>query len=345
MDMNKETKEKEIKELHEFVLDKLFTYINDQDILKEIYICKDDKEIGNKIKNFINRRCFIFGKYDKNIINKYCDKLSNEQINEIKKTIIDIVFKNNEDFKENECVINYIKRGKFDDEIKELLQQNGKQNGKRLAVTPYTFPNKLLCMDSFEEIYNTEIKQQSSSSMTIEDYRRKLKEKRKYYILFEDSFRERFEFLEKEKLKKENEGYRNLTIKSKELAEQYKKTSMRCFGAAFAWFLLCWFFPYQWFQYNYFGEIFTFLSKLLFKLPSFVLCLVGVKFLYLFVQYKTEERELKMLDSYLEKLPSDCTKEKAKLVKQLAPHFFPDKKATKISQSFLQELLRKALEK
>lgn len=141
------------------------------------------------------------------------------------------------------------------------------------------------------------------------------------------------------------EKYRNLPLESKKLAEQYKKTSMCCFGVAFVWFLLCWFVPYQLFQYNYFGEIFTFLSNLLFKLPSFVLCLVGVKFLYLFVQYKTEEREFAMLDSYLEKLPDDCTKEKAELVKQLAPHFFPDKKATKISQGFLQELLRKALEK
>ena len=130
---------------------------------------------------------------------------------------------------------------------------------------------------------------------------------------------------------------------------------MRCFGAAFAWFLLCWIAPivfdiikYRFgFEYSlpndYFGEIFVFLSRLLFKLPSFVLCLVGVKFLYLFVQYKTEERELKMLDSYLEKLPSDCTKKKAELIKHLAPHFFPDKKATKISQGFLQELLRKAV--
>ena len=335
--MNKETKEKEIKELHEFVLDKLFIYSNNQDLLKEIYLCKDDKKIGNKIKNFINGRSLIYRKYNENIINKYCDKLSNKQINEIKNTIINIVFKNNEDFKENEYVINCIEGGEFDDEIKELLQQNG----KHLAVTP----NTLLYMDSFEEIYNTEIKQQSSSSMTIEDYRRKLREKRKYYILFQDSFRERFEFLEKEKLKEENEGYRNLTIKSKELAEQYKKISMRCFGAAFVWFLLCLFVPYQWFQYNYFGEIFIFLSNLLFKLPSFILCLVGVKFLYLFVQYKTEEREFAMLDSYLEKLPDDCKQEKAELIKQLAPHFFPDKKATKISQGFLQELLRKALEK
>lgn len=132
---------------------------------------------------------------------------------------------------------------------------------------------------------------------------------------------------------------------SKILAKGYGKTSMYCFGAAFVWFLLCWFIPYQLFQYNYFGEIFIFLSNLLFKLPSFVLCLVGVKFLYLFVQYKTEEREFAMLDSYLEKLPDDCKQEKAELIKQLAPHFFQDKKATKISQGFLQELLRKALEK
>ena len=134
---------------------------------------------------------------------------------------------------------------------------------------------------------------------------------------------------------------------------------MWCFGAAFGWFLLCKFFDFAGFSliindfYKmvlfenpiYEKEIFIFLSKLLFKLPSFVLCLVGVKFLYLFVQYKTEEREFSMLDSYLEKLPQYCTKERAELVKQLAPHFFPDKKATKISQSFLQELMLKIVDK
>lgn len=145
--------------------------------------------------------------------------------------------------------------------------------------------------------------------------------------------------------KKKNEHLNNLVLKSQEYAKSYSGKSIICFILAFLWFLLCWFVPYQLFQYNYFGEIFIFLSNLLFKLPSFVLCLVGVKFLYLFVNYKTEERELSMLDSYLEKLTSDSTKEKAELVKQLAPHFFPDKKATKISQGFSQELLRKAMEK
>lgn len=160
-----------------------------------------------------------------------------------------------------------------------------------------------------------------------------------------------------EDFKKKYKTITKIAKQSKILAKGYGKTSMYCFGAAFFWFLLCWSAPIFFdllryvcdLQYNlsqdYFGEIFTFLSNLLFKLPSFVLCLVGVKFLYLFVQYKTEEREFSMLDSYLEKLPQDCTKERAELIKQLAPHFFPDKKATKISQSFLQELLRKALEK
>ena len=92
-------------------------------------------------------------------------------------------------------------------------------------------------------------------------------------------------------------------------------------------------------------EIFIFLSKLLFKLPSFVLCLVGVKFLYLFVQYKTEEREFSMLDSYLEKIPNDRKQERAELVRQLASHFFPDKKSNKISQGFLHELLLKIVDK
>ena len=131
---------------------------------------------------------------------------------------------------------------------------------------------------------------------------------------------------------------------------------MWCFGLAFAWFFICWFIPilFDWLRYifdlqyhlpqDYFGEIFIFLSRLLFKLPSFVLCLFGVKFLYLFVHYKTEEREFLMLDSYLKKIPSDCTKDKAELVKQLAPHFFPDKKASKISQGFLQELLLKMVD-
>ena len=160
--------------------------------------------------------------------------------------------------------------------------------------------------------------------------------------------------------KKKNEHLDNLVLKSQEYAKSYSWKSIICFILAFFWFLLCEFCNFSGFslQINdniilmhffenqiYQKEIFIFLSKLLFKLPSFISCLVGVKFLYLFVQYKTEERELKMLDSYLEKLPDDCKQEKAELVKQLAPHFFPDKKATKISQSFLQELLRKALEK
>ena len=132
---------------------------------------------------------------------------------------------------------------------------------------------------------------------------------------------------------------------SKSLAEQYKKISIKCFEVAFAWFAFCWFIPYELFAYNYFGEIFVFLSKLLLKLPSFVLCLFGVKFLYLFLQYKTEGKEFSVLDGYLEKIPSDCTKDKAELVKQLAPHFFPDKKANKISQGFLQELMLKMVEK
>lgn len=153
------------------------------------------------------------------------------------------------------------------------------------------------------------------------------------------------------------EKYRNLPLESKKQAEQYKKISIKCFGVAFFWFLLCWFAPIAFdiikykcgFEYSlpndYFGEIFVFLSKLLFKLPSFVLCLVGVKFLYLFVQYKTEEREFSMLDSYLEKIPNDCKQEKTELIKQLAPHFFPDKKANKISQGFLQELMLKMVDK
>ena len=147
------------------------------------------------------------------------------------------------------------------------------------------------------------------------------------------------------------EKYRNLPLESKKQAEQYQKISIKCFKYAFAWFVMCWIVPifFDWLRYvcdwqynlpkDYSREIFIFLSKLLFKLPSFVLCLVGVKFLYLFVQYKTEERELKMLDDYLGKIPNDCKQERAELVKQLAPHFFPDKKSIKISQGFLQELL------
>ncbi|MBQ7536733.1 MAG: hypothetical protein IJT14_01265 [Rickettsiales bacterium] len=160
--------------------------------------------------------------------------------------------------------------------------------------------------------------------------------------------------------KKKNEHLNNLVLKSQEYAKSYGWKSILLFCLAFGWFLICEFFNFSGFslQINdnrilmhffekqiYQKEIFIFLSKLLFKLPSFVLCLVGVKFLYLFVQYKTEEREFSMLDSYLEKIPNDCKREKAELIKQLAPHFFPDKKAAKISQGFLQELLRKALEK
>ena len=52
-----------------------------------------------------------------------------------------------------------------------------------------------------------------------------------------------------------------------------------------------------------------------------------------------------MLDSYLEKIPNDCKQERAELVKQLAPHFFPDKKSNKISQGFLQELMLKFMDK
>ncbi|MBR1429241.1 MAG: hypothetical protein IJ590_03235 [Rickettsiales bacterium] len=163
-----------------------------------------------------------------------------------------------------------------------------------------------------------------------------------------------------EDFKKKYKTITKIAKQSKILAKGYRKTSMWCFGAAFVWFLICEFCNFSGFSLQiddniilmhffenkiYQKEIFIFLSNLLFKLPSFVLCLVGVKFLYLFVQYKTEEREFSMLDSYLDKLPNDCKQEKAELIKQLAPHFFPDKKANKISQSFLQELLRKALEK
>ena len=144
---------------------------------------------------------------------------------------------------------------------------------------------------------------------------------------------------------------------SEKLAEEYKKTSIKCFKYACFWFLLCWFTPIAFdiikykcgFEYSlpndYFGEIFVFLSKLLFKLPSFVLCFVGVKFLFLFVQYKTEKRELSMLDTFLEKIPSNLVDKKAELVKQLATHFFPDKKANKISQGFSQELMLKMVDK
>ena len=154
--------------------------------------------------------------------------------------------------------------------------------------------------------------------------------------------------------KKKNERLNNLVLKSQEYAKSYSWKSIICFILAFFWFLLCEFYNFSGFSsiingslYKmvlfenpiYEKEIFIFLSKLLFKLPSFILCLVGVKFLYLFVHYKTEEREFSMLNSYLKELPQDCTKERAELVKQLAPHFFPDKKPNKISQGFLQELL------
>ena len=157
--------------------------------------------------------------------------------------------------------------------------------------------------------------------------------------------------------KKKNAHLNNLVLKSQEFAKSYRWKSILCFVLAFVWFVLCWFVPivFDWLRYmfdwqyslpkDYFGEIFIFLSRLLLKLPSFVLCLVGVKFLYLFVQYKTEEREFSMLDSYLEKLPSGCMTEKAELVKQLAPHFFPDKKANKISQGFFQELILRLAKK
>ena len=160
--------------------------------------------------------------------------------------------------------------------------------------------------------------------------------------------------------KKKNEHLNNLVLKSQEYAKSYSWKSIICFILAFFWFLLCEFYHCSGFSsiingslYKmvlfenpiYEKEIFIFLSKLLLKLPSFILCLVGVKFLYLFVYYKTEEREFSMLKSYLNELPQDCTKEKAELVKQLAPHFFPDKKANKMSQSFLQELILKLTEK
>ena len=159
---------------------------------------------------------------------------------------------------------------------------------------------------------------------------------------------------------KKHETITEIAKQSEKLAERYKKTSLICFGLAFAWFLICEFFNFSGFslQINdnrilmhffenqiYQKEIFIFLSRLLFKLPSFVLCLVGVKFLYLFVQYKTEERELSMLDNYLERIPNDCKQEKAELIKQLASHFFQDKKAIKISQGFLQELMLKFMNK
>ena len=148
--------------------------------------------------------------------------------------------------------------------------------------------------------------------------------------------------------------------KSEELAEEYKTKSMWCFGLAFVWFLFCEFCNFSGFslQINdntilmhffksqiYQKEVFIFFSKLLFKLPSFVLCLVGVKFLYLFVQYKTEQRELSMLNTFLEEIPKGSEQKKAELVKQLALHFFPDKKANKISQGFLQELMLKMVDK
>ena len=160
-----------------------------------------------------------------------------------------------------------------------------------------------------------------------------------------------------EHLNKKNEHLNNLVLKSQEYAKSYGWKSILLFCFALGWFLLCWFAPIAFdiikykcgFEYSlpndYFGEIFVFLSKLLFKLPSFVLCLVGVKFLYLFVQYKTEEREFSMLGTYLEQIPKGFEQEKAELVKQLALHFFPDKKADKISQSFLQELMLKMVGK
>ena len=52
-----------------------------------------------------------------------------------------------------------------------------------------------------------------------------------------------------------------------------------------------------------------------------------------------------MLDTFLEKIPSNLVDKKAELVKQLATHFFPDKKANKISQGFSQELMLKMVDK
>ena len=160
--------------------------------------------------------------------------------------------------------------------------------------------------------------------------------------------------------KKKNEHLNNLVLKSQEYAKSYSWKSIICFILAFFWFLLCEFYHCSGFSsiingllYKmvlfenpiYEKEIFIFLSKLLLKLPSFILCLVGVKFLYLFVYYKTEEREFSMLKSYLNELPQDCTKERAELVKQLATHFYPDKKPNKISQGFLQELMLKMIDR
>ena len=335
--MNKET-----KEIHEFVLERLFLLRNDKNLLRKIYYCKDD-EISDKIKNLILRRIFLYNKsYN---TEQYLKKLSKNKVmqKDIRKKIIEVILGKNENFEENEKVIRLLERGLLDDIITELLQK----------ISPYMWYwyTTLLLMDSFREFYEKKIKL-SPSSITFEEYQSKLKGEKEFYTLLDYALKKRWKIIEEQNLIKEKERlqtqlneFRNLTIKSQELAEQYKTTSIWCFILAFGWFSLCWFVPYQLFQYNYFGEIFIFLSNLLFKLPSFVLCLVGVKFLYLFVQYKTEEREFSMLDSYLEKLPSDCTKKKAELVKQLAPHFFPDKKATKISQGFLQELLRKAMEK
>lgn len=162
------------------------------------------------------------------------------------------------------------------------------------------------------------------------------------------------------KEQEKNEHLNNLVLKSQEYAKSYSWKAILCFILAFLWFLFCEFFNFSGFSLKindntilmyffesqiYQKEIFIFLSRLLFKLPSFVLCLVGAKFFYLFVHYRTEEREFPMLDSYLKMIPSDCTKDKAELVKQLASHFFPDKKANKISQGFLQELMLKMVDK
>ena len=342
--MNKETKEKEIEEFHKFVLERLFLWRDDKNLLKKIYFCKDD-EISDEIKSIISRRIFFYNNKSYNT-EQYFKKLSKNKVmqKDIRQKIIEVILGKNEKFEENEKVIQLLGRGLMDDTIMELLQ-------KRYPYSRWWYI-ALLSLDSFQKFYENKIKVLSPSYITFEEYQSKLKGEEEFYTLLDDALKERWKVIYEQNLIKKNERlqkqlneFRNLTVKSKILAKGYRKTSMWCFGAAFVWFLLCWFVPYQLFQYNYFGEIFTFLSNLLFKLPSFVLCLVGVKFLYLFVQYKTEEREFSMLDSYLEKLPSDCTKEKAELVKQLAPHFFPDKKATKISQGFLQELLRKALEK
>ena len=149
---------------------------------------------------------------------------------------------------------------------------------------------------------------------------------------------------------------------SAEFAKSYSWKAILCFIFALVWFCLCEFVDFSKFhlfsiefgkniifnlfheqQQIYKNEIFIFLSKIILKLPAIILCYVGIKFLNLFVNYKTEERELYMLDSYLDKIKSQDKKDE--LTKQLASHFFPDKKSTKISQSFLQELMFKMIDK